>query len=94
MTYRMLLGWLQLRLRVVGNLTRNCQERNPKHEKDYRKFLPAVEGSGMGALEKQQTEKVFNDLISKNSHEILNVEKVRFLYCLCLVSPVSVFTYT
>ncbi|KAK4405228.1 Ribosome biogenesis regulatory protein [Sesamum angolense] len=50
-------------------------EKPPKHEKKYRKFLPAVEGSGMGALEKQQTEKVLNQLISKNSHEILNVEK-------------------
>jgi len=39
-------------------------------------FLPVVEGSGMGSLEKQQTEKVLNKLISKNSHDILNVEKV------------------
>ncbi|CAA2980851.1 ribosome biogenesis regulatory homolog [Olea europaea subsp. europaea] len=55
-------------------------EKPPKHEKKYRKFLPAVEGSGMGALEKQQTEKVLNKLISKNSHEVLNVEKVNSLY--------------
>lgn len=39
-------------------------------------FLPAVEGSGMGALEKQQAEKVLNKLISKNSHDVLNVVKV------------------
>ncbi|KAL2487366.1 Ribosome biogenesis regulatory protein-like protein [Abeliophyllum distichum] len=50
-------------------------EKPPKHEKKYRKFLPAAEGSGMGALEKQQTEKVLNKLISKNSHGVLNVEK-------------------
>ncbi|GFP91722.1 probable choline kinase 1 [Phtheirospermum japonicum] len=42
---------------------------NPK------KFLPTVEGSGMSAMERQQTEKILNKLISKNSHEILNVEK-------------------
>ncbi|XP_059635084.1 ribosome biogenesis regulatory protein homolog [Cornus florida] len=51
-------------------------EKPPKHEKKYRKFLPVVEGLGMGSLEKQQTEKVLNKLISKNSHYILNVEKV------------------
>ncbi|CAI9778976.1 unnamed protein product [Fraxinus pennsylvanica] len=50
-------------------------EKPPKHVKKYRKFLPAAEGSGMGALEKQQTEKVLNKLISKNSHGMLNVEK-------------------
>lgn len=40
-------------------------------------FLPAVEGSGMGTIEKQQTETVLNRLMSKHSHQILNVEKVR-----------------
>ncbi|XP_073318039.1 ribosome biogenesis regulatory protein homolog [Primulina huaijiensis] len=55
-------------------------EKPPKHEKKYRKFLPVVEGSGMGALEKQQTEKILNNLISKNSHEILNVEKAVNMY--------------
>ncbi|GER43464.1 ribosome biogenesis regulatory protein homolog [Striga asiatica] len=55
-------------------------EKPPKHEKKYRKFLPAVEGSGMGAMERQQTEKVLNKLISKHSHEILNVEKAVNMY--------------
>ncbi|CAA0829727.1 Ribosome biogenesis regulatory protein homolog [Striga hermonthica] len=55
-------------------------EKPPKHEKKYRKFLPTVEGSGMGAMERQQTEKVLNRLISKNSHEILNVEKAVNMY--------------
>ncbi|KAK6126209.1 hypothetical protein DH2020_040052 [Rehmannia glutinosa] len=55
-------------------------EKPPKHEKKYRKFLPAVEGSGMGDMERQQTEKVLNKLISKNSHEILNVEKAVNMY--------------
>ncbi|KAL2479715.1 Ribosome biogenesis regulatory protein-like protein [Abeliophyllum distichum] len=55
-------------------------EKPPKHEKKYRKFLPAAEGSGMGALEKQQTEKVLNKLISKNSHDVLNIEKAVNMY--------------
>lgn len=59
-------------------------------------FLPAAEGSGMGAMEKQQTEKVLSKLISKHSHEILNVEKVHsfaLLYYIFLQYPVSFFTY-
>ncbi|KAL8502647.1 hypothetical protein ACS0TY_021687 [Phlomoides rotata] len=55
-------------------------EKPPKHEKKYRKFLPAAEGSGMGAMEKQQTEKVLSKLVSKHSHEILNVEKAVNMY--------------
>lgn len=55
-------------------------EKPPKHEKKYKKYLPAVEGSGMGSMEKQQTEKVLNKLISKNSHEILNVQKAVNMY--------------
>ncbi|KAI5665240.1 hypothetical protein M9H77_24563 [Catharanthus roseus] len=55
-------------------------EKPPKHDKKYRKFLPVVEGSGMGSLEKQQTDKVLNKLMSKNSHEILNVEKAINMY--------------
>ncbi|KAG6412065.1 hypothetical protein SASPL_124729 [Salvia splendens] len=50
-------------------------EKPLKHEKKYRKYLPAVEGSGMGTIEKQQTESVLNRLMSKHSHQILNVEK-------------------
>lgn len=41
----------------------------------------------MGSLEKQQTDKVLNKLIWKNSHEILNVSKVGYgnlLAVLCL----------
>ncbi|XP_057805372.1 ribosome biogenesis regulatory protein homolog [Salvia miltiorrhiza] len=55
-------------------------EKPPKHEKKYRKYLPAVEGSGMGTLEKQQTENVLNRLMSKHSHQILNVEKAVNMY--------------
>lgn len=42
----------------------------------YMQFLPVVEGTGIGSQEREQTEKVLNRLISKNSHEILNVNKV------------------
>ncbi|XP_057465152.1 ribosome biogenesis regulatory protein homolog [Actinidia eriantha] len=55
-------------------------EKPPKHEGKYRKYLPVAEGSGMGSLEKQQTEKVLSKLISKNSHEMLNVEKAVNMY--------------
>nr|GFC58149.1 ribosome biogenesis regulatory protein homolog [Tanacetum cinerariifolium] len=50
-------------------------EKPPKHAKKYRKFLPAVKGSGMGSLEKQQTDKILNKLMAKNSHDIFNVGK-------------------
>ncbi|KAF8393233.1 hypothetical protein HHK36_021474 [Tetracentron sinense] len=50
-------------------------EKPAKHVGKYRKFLPVAEGTGMGSLEKQQTDKVLNKLISKHSHEILNVDK-------------------
>lgn len=53
-------------------------------------FLPAVEGSGMGTMEKQQTETVLNRLMSKHSHQILNVEKV----CISFFGFVSTFTFT
>ncbi|KAF5749639.1 ribosome biogenesis regulatory protein isoform X1 [Tripterygium wilfordii] len=43
-------------------------------------FLPVVEGSGIGTQEKEQTDKVLSKLISKNSHEILNVNKAVNMY--------------
>lgn len=46
----------------------------------YMQFLPVVEGTGVGSREREQTENVLNRLISKNSHEILNVNKVFSLY--------------
>ncbi|GFP80764.1 ribosome biogenesis regulatory protein homolog [Phtheirospermum japonicum] len=55
-------------------------EKALKHDKKYRKFFPTVEGSGMSAMERQQTEEILNKLISKNSHEILNVEKAVNMY--------------
>ncbi|KAG7022063.1 Ribosome biogenesis regulatory protein-like protein, partial [Cucurbita argyrosperma subsp. argyrosperma] len=51
-------------------------EKPAKHQGKYRKFLPVVEGTGIGSQEREQTEKVLNRLISKNSHEILNINKV------------------
>ncbi|VFQ91437.1 unnamed protein product [Cuscuta campestris] len=55
-------------------------EKAPEHEKKHCKFLPVAEGSGMGSLQRQQTDKVLNKLISKNSHEILNVKKAVNMY--------------
>ncbi|XP_078171846.1 ribosome biogenesis regulatory protein homolog [Carex rostrata] len=50
-------------------------EKPPKHSGKHRKFLPNVEGKGMGSKEKQQTDKILNKLLSKSSHEILDVNK-------------------
>ncbi|KAJ4785741.1 hypothetical protein LUZ62_036987 [Rhynchospora pubera] len=50
-------------------------EKPPKHSGKHRKFLPVVEGKGIGSKEKQQTEKILNQLLSKSSHEILDVNK-------------------
>lgn len=50
-------------------------EKPPKHAGKHRKFLPVVEGKGIGSQEKQQTDKILNQLLSKNSHEILDVNK-------------------
>ncbi|KAK7292064.1 hypothetical protein RIF29_07727 [Crotalaria pallida] len=50
-------------------------EKPAQHKGKYRKFLPVVEGTGIGSLEKEQTEKVLNKIMSKNSHDILNVSK-------------------
>ncbi|XP_021894727.1 ribosome biogenesis regulatory protein homolog [Carica papaya] len=51
-----------------------------KKQGKHRKFLPVVEGSGIGSREKEQTDKVLSKLISKNSHEILNVDKAINMY--------------
>ncbi|KAJ1422672.1 Ribosomal biogenesis regulatory protein [Sesbania bispinosa] len=50
-------------------------EKPAQHKGKYRKFLPVVEGKGMGSQEREQTEKILNKIISKNSHDILNVDK-------------------
>ncbi|XP_044463081.1 ribosome biogenesis regulatory protein homolog [Mangifera indica] len=55
-------------------------EKAPKKQGKHRKFLPVVEGTGIGSQEKEQTEKVLNKLISKHSHEILNVDKAVTMY--------------
>ncbi|CAA7396027.1 unnamed protein product [Spirodela intermedia] len=50
-------------------------EKPPKHPGKYRKFLPVVEGKGMGTQEKQQTDKILNKLLSRDASEILDVNK-------------------
>ncbi|KAI4979447.1 hypothetical protein ZWY2020_016200 [Hordeum vulgare] len=45
-----------------------------------RKFLPVVEGKGMGNLEKQQNEKILNSLLAKNFEEPLDVSKAITMY--------------
>ncbi|CAM8979766.1 unnamed protein product [Rhodiola kirilowii] len=55
-------------------------EKPEKHKGKYRKFLPTVEGSGMGSQERAQAQKVLDKLLSKNSHEMLNVSKAINMY--------------
>ncbi|KAK7388704.1 hypothetical protein VNO78_23531 [Psophocarpus tetragonolobus] len=50
-------------------------EKPQQHQGKYRKFLPVVEGTGIRSQEREQTEKILNKIISKNSHDILNIEK-------------------
>ncbi|KAK8919090.1 hypothetical protein KSP39_PZI022127 [Platanthera zijinensis] len=50
-------------------------EQPPKHAGKHRKFLPVVEGRGMGVEEKQQTEKILNKMMAKISTDILDVDK-------------------
>ncbi|KAG4919785.1 hypothetical protein JHK85_058066 [Glycine max] len=53
-------------------------EKPPQHKGKYRKFLPVVEGTGIGSQEREQTEKnIEQDHLQEFSisHDILNVEK-------------------
>ena len=43
-------------------------------------FLPVIGGKGIHTQEQEQTDKILNKLISKNSHEMLNVNKVCFSF--------------
>uniref|UniRef100_A0A2N9HLH2 Ribosome biogenesis regulatory protein n=1 Tax=Fagus sylvatica TaxID=28930 RepID=A0A2N9HLH2_FAGSY len=64
-----------------GKFDKKLQGEKPaKHQGKYRKFLPVAEGTGIGSQEKKQTEKVLNKLFSKNSHEILNLDKAVTMY--------------
>ncbi|MFQ6625313.1 hypothetical protein Gotur_005133 [Gossypium turneri] len=58
-----------------GKFDRKLPEEKPaKKQGKHRKLLPVVEASGIGSREKEQTENVLNKLISKHSHEILNLD--------------------
>ncbi|KAL9224460.1 hypothetical protein vseg_000489 [Gypsophila vaccaria] len=50
-------------------------EKKPKSDGKHRKFLPVVQGRGMGMQEKEQTDKILNKLLSKHSDGVLNVDK-------------------
>ncbi|KAJ8750607.1 hypothetical protein K2173_015781 [Erythroxylum novogranatense] len=55
-------------------------EKPAKKRGKHRKFLPVVEGSGIGGQEKEQTENVLRKIMSKNSHEMLNIDKAVSVY--------------
>ncbi|TVU36033.1 hypothetical protein EJB05_17943 [Eragrostis curvula] len=55
-------------------------EKPPKHAGKHRKFLPVVEGKGIGNLEKQQYDKVLNSILAKNSEDQLDVGRAITMY--------------
>lgn len=50
-------------------------EKRTKHTGKYRKFLPVVEGSGIGLQERQQFERVLNKVLAQNNNDVLDVNK-------------------
>ncbi|KAK9715217.1 hypothetical protein RND81_06G150700 [Saponaria officinalis] len=50
-------------------------EKKQKADGKHRKFLPVVQGRGMGSQEKEQTDKILNKLLSKHSDGVLNIDK-------------------
>ncbi|KAG8044010.1 hypothetical protein GUJ93_ZPchr0458g22310 [Zizania palustris] len=50
-------------------------EKPPKNPGKHRKFLPVVEGRGMGNQEKQQNDKILNALLAKSSEDQMDVGK-------------------
>ncbi|KAL2929529.1 Ribosome biogenesis regulatory protein-like protein [Bienertia sinuspersici] len=60
----------------IGKFDKKLPGEKPlKNKGKHRKFLPVAQGKGMGLQEREQTEKILNKLISKNSHDSLNVNK-------------------
>ncbi|XP_057544532.1 ribosome biogenesis regulatory protein homolog [Amaranthus tricolor] len=60
----------------IGKFDKKLPGEKPlKNKGKHRKFLPVAQGKGMGLQEREQTEKILNKLISKHSHETLNVDK-------------------
>ncbi|CAN8287334.1 unnamed protein product [Cochlearia groenlandica] len=55
-------------------------EKPLKKQGKHHKYLPVVAGSGMGDQEKEQTNNVLSKILSKHSHEILNVGKAIDMY--------------
>ncbi|KAF8063882.1 hypothetical protein N665_1179s0006 [Sinapis alba] len=55
-------------------------EKPPKKQGKHHKYLPVVPRYGMVDEEKEQTNKVLGKLLSKHSHEILNVGKAINMY--------------
>lgn len=55
-------------------------EKPPKKHGKHRKFLPVVEGKGMGNREKQQNDKILNTLLAKSSEERMDVSKAITMY--------------
>ncbi|KAH7422610.1 hypothetical protein KP509_12G016900 [Ceratopteris richardii] len=50
-------------------------EKQAKHVGKHRKFLPVVEGSGIGHQELQQSQRVLNKVLGASSNDILDINK-------------------
>lgn len=60
----------------IGKFDKKLPGEKPlKNKGKHRKFLPVAQGKGMGSQEREQTEKILNKLISKHSHDTLNINK-------------------
>ncbi|XP_040385344.1 ribosome biogenesis regulatory protein homolog [Oryza brachyantha] len=55
-------------------------EKAPKNPGKHRKFLPVVEGKGMGIQEKQQNDKILNALLAKSSEDQMDVGRAITMY--------------
>lgn len=55
-------------------------EKPPKNPGKHRKFLPVVEGKGMGNQEKQQNDKILNALLAKSSEDQMDVGRAITMY--------------
>ncbi|XP_021741711.1 ribosome biogenesis regulatory protein homolog [Chenopodium quinoa] len=60
----------------IGKFDKKLPGEKPlKSKGKHRKFLPVAQGKGMGSQEREQTDKILNKLMSKHSHDSLNVNR-------------------
>ncbi|KAH9618922.1 hypothetical protein KSS87_013405 [Heliosperma pusillum] len=50
-------------------------EKKPKADGKHRKFLPVVQGRGMGSEEKERSNEILDKILSKHNNGVLNIDK-------------------